>query len=186
MTKIGYARVSTKDQKLDLQINALNTAGCEKIYEEYESGRKCNRPQLKKLFRTIKDGDTLVVWKIDRLGRSARDICNIIEKLREKNVTLISLNDGINTSTSVGRFTMQILGSLAEIEVSHLSERTKEGLEAARKRGAKLGRPPGPSRTGVLEKIKTLKSQSFLDKEIMQSLNIPKATYYRYKRLTNR
>lgn len=183
MTKIGYARVSTKDQKLDLQINALNDAGCDKIYKEYQSGKKKNRPQLKKIFQVVKDGDILVVWKIDRLGRSARDICNIIEMLKEKNVTVISLKDGINTSTSVGRFTMQILGSIAEIEVSHLSERTKEGLAAARKRGSKLGRPQGPSREGILDKIKELMKQSFTDKEIMYTLSLPRATYYRYKRL---
>lgn len=183
MVKIGYARVSTRDQNLDMQIKALKDAGCEKIFTEKISGRRSDKPQLKKVVKKLSSDDILIVWKIDRLGRNARDICELSEQLKNKNVTIMALKDGIDTSTTIGRFVMQILGSVAEIEVSHLSERTKEGLAAARRRGVKLGRPPGPSRSGVVEKIKYMKSRNISNKEIMQELNIPMASYYRYKKL---
>lgn len=183
MAKIGYARVSTKDQNLDLQINALKDAGCENIYKEMVSGRSRNRPQLKRLFNSLRSGDILIVWKIDRIARSARDVCEIADFLKEKNVILISIKDGINTSTILGGVFCKLAGVLAEVEICNLRERTIEGLKAARMRGARLGRPPGPSNPEKVQQIKTLLEQGYSDKEIFKKVKISVATFYRYKKL---
>ena len=125
---IGYVRVSTNDQNTDLQRNALNCAGCELIFEDKISGTKSERPGLKKLLRTLSAGDTLVVWKLDRLGRSMRH--------------LVILTDAIDTSTPMGRFFFHVMGALAEMERELIVERTKAGLEAARAQGRIGGRRP--------------------------------------------
>lgn len=182
MVKIGYARVSTKDQNLDLQIKALKDAGCDKIYTEKISGRKTYRPIWGKLMRRLQSGDVLIVWKIDRIARSARNMCEIADAMRDKNVIIISVSDGINTSTIIGEMFFKLAGVFAEMEISNLRERTIEGLKLARINGKTLGRPPGPSRIGVIDRIKELRSQSLTDNDIMRSLDIPKSTYYRYKR----
>ncbi|HAO9419282.1 TPA: recombinase family protein [Escherichia coli] len=115
---IGYVRVSTNDQNTDLQRNALNCAGCELIFEDKISGTKSERPGLKKLLRTLSEseGDTLVVWKLDRLGRSMRHLVILVEELRERGVNFRSLTDAIDISTSMGRFFFYVMGALAEIE----------------------------------------------------------------------
>lgn len=114
--QIGYIRVSTNDQNTDLQRNALNCAGCELIFEDKISGTKSARPGLKKLLRTLSEGDTLVVWKLDRLGRSMKHLITLIEELREKGVNFRSLTDSIDTSTPMGRFFFHVMGALAEME----------------------------------------------------------------------
>ncbi|NRK92058.1 recombinase family protein [Salmonella enterica subsp. enterica serovar Typhi] len=123
---IGYVRVSTNDQNTDLQRNALNCAGCERIFEDKISGTKSDRPGLKKLLRTLSAGDTLVVWKLDRLGRSMRHLVTLIEELR----------------TPMGRFFFHVMGALAEMERELIVERTRAGLAAARAKGRVGGRRP--------------------------------------------
>ncbi|WP_077875519.1 recombinase family protein [Escherichia coli] len=139
---IGYVRVSTNDQNTDLQRNALNCAGCELIFEDKISGTKSERPGLKKLLRTLSAGDTLVVWKLDRLGRSMRHLVILVEELRERGVNFRSLTDAIDTSTPMGRFFFHVMGALAEMERELIVERTKAGLEAARAQGRIGGRRP--------------------------------------------
>jgi DNA invertase Pin-like site-specific DNA recombinase len=155
---IGYARVSTQDQNLDLQIDALTKAGCEIIFKENISGKSKERPELLKLFEKLRKGDTVVVWKLDRLGRSLKDLIDLVTKMQQMEVSFLSIQNGINTNTTTGRFTFNIFASLAEFEREIISERTKAGLNSARARGRKGGRPAGYS----------------------DSLQISRATCYRY------
>ncbi|EPY8426540.1 recombinase family protein [Citrobacter youngae] len=139
---IGYVRVSTNDQNTALQRNALECAGCELIFEDKISGKVSERPGLKKLLRTLSEGDTLVVWKLDRLGRSMRHLVGLVEELREKGVNFRSLTDSIDTSTPMGRFFFHVMGALAEMERELIVERTRAGLEAARAERRIGGRRP--------------------------------------------
>lgn len=143
MKKIGYARVSTRDQNLEMQLHALKQAGCEKIFTEKKSGRRMDRPVLKRLLKQSNAGDTIIVWKIDRIGRSAKDLCEIIDTVRKKCVIIISLTEGINTSTMIGEVFFKLAGIFAEIEINGRSERTREGIKVARLKGKRIGRPPG-------------------------------------------
>lgn len=145
MAKYGYARVSTRDQNLDMQLAALNQAGCDTIFMEKKSGKRFDRPVLRKLLKQVTAGDTIVVWKTDRLGRSAKDLCEVIDTVRKKNVVIISLTEGINTSTMIGEVFFQLAGIFAEIEINGHSERTREGIKIARSKGKRIGRPPGIS-----------------------------------------
>nr|WP_082458797.1 recombinase family protein [Pedobacter sp. Leaf216] len=133
--KIGYARVSTADQNLDLQFNALTDYGCTTIYQEKISGKNTDRPELKNLLATLRKDDQVVVWKLDRLGRSLRDLVDLVAVFNEKGVNFVSLHDHIDTTTATGRFTFNIFASLAEFEREIIRERTKAGLVAARARG---------------------------------------------------
>lgn len=139
---IGYVRVSTNDQNTALQRNALVCAGCELIFEDKISGKTSDRPGLKRLLRTLSEGDTLVVWKLDRLGRSMRHLVILVEELRHRSVNFRSLTDSIDTSTPMGRFFFHIMGALAEMERELIVERTRAGLEAARAQGRVGGRRP--------------------------------------------
>lgn len=140
---VGYARISTHDQKLDLQIDALKRAGCKTIFKEIISGAKTDRPELKRALEALREGDSLVVWKLDRLGRSLRNLIDIINDLQSKGVSFISISDNLNTTTAHGRLIFNIFGSLAEFERELIRERTHAGLSAARARGRKGGRKPG-------------------------------------------
>ncbi|WP_131797690.1 recombinase family protein, partial [Enterobacter roggenkampii] len=122
---IGYVRVSTNDQNTALQRNALDSAGCELIFEDKMSGKTADRPGLKKVLRTLSEGDTLVVWKLDRLGRSMRHLVTLIEDLRSRGVNFRSLTDSIDTSTAMGRFFFHVMGALAEMERELIVERTR-------------------------------------------------------------
>lgn len=179
MKKIGYARVSTRDQNLDMQLHALKEAGCEQIFTEKKSGRKMDRPILKKLIKQSSAGDTIIVWKIDRIGRSAKDLCEVIDILRRKCVIIISLTEGINTSTMIGEVFFKLAGIFAEIEINGRSERTREGLEAARARGRKGGRPKKDSKTIELA-LKLYDSQTCTIAEITRTTGVSKATLYQY------
>ncbi|HFK4066889.1 TPA: recombinase family protein [Kluyvera ascorbata] len=139
---IGYVRVSTNDQNTSLQRNALESAGCEQIFEDKISGRVADRPGLKKLLRTLSVGDTLVVWKLDRLGRSMRHLVVLVEELRERGINFRSLTDSIDTSTPMGRFFFHVMGALAEMERELIVERTRAGLAAAKAEGRIGGRRP--------------------------------------------
>ena len=138
---IGYARVSTDDQKLNLQQDALHTAGCEKIFEDYLSGARATRPGLTSALEMARSGDTLVVWRLDRLGRSLKDLIQLTETLKQKSIGLQSLQESIDTTTSSGQLIFHLFGALAEFERNLIRERTNAGLTAARARGRLGGRP---------------------------------------------
>ena len=140
--QIGYVRVSTNEQNTDLQREALERSGCEQIFEEKMSGTVANRPALKKLLRTLKEGDTLVVWKLDRLGRSMRNLVLLVDELRQRGIHFRSLTDSIDTSSPMGRFIFHIMSALAEMERELIVERTLAGLAAARAKGRVGGRRP--------------------------------------------
>ncbi len=139
---IGYARVSTNEQDTVAQVAALKTAGCERIYREKASGGRWDRPELHRLLDQLRKGDVLVVWKLDRLSRSLRDVLMIMERLTEAHAGFRSLTEAIDTTTPAGRMMMQMVGAFAEFERAMLRERTKAGLEAARREGRIGGRRP--------------------------------------------
>ncbi len=142
MRKIGYARVSTEDQNLSLQLDALKAAGCDKVYRDHGvSGNQDERPGLRRALKQAKAGDTIVVWRLDRLGRSLGFLIKLIEQLGTKNVEFCSLSDGIDTATSSGKLVFHIMGALAEFERDLIRERTVAGMAAAKARGVLIGRP---------------------------------------------
>ncbi|WP_313882802.1 recombinase family protein [Rhizobium ruizarguesonis] len=140
--KIGYARVSTLDQHLDLQVSALRASGCELIFHDHVSGAQRNRPGLSAALRRLKRGDTLVVWKMDRIARSVMHFVNLISRLRNRGVQFLSLTESFDTSSPIGRLMMHMLGAFAEFEKEVIQERTRAGLAAAREKGQRLGRRP--------------------------------------------
>lgn len=181
--KIGYARVSTQDQKLELQLDDLKSYGCEMIYKEKMSGRNKDRPQLNKMIDQLRQGDVVVVWKLDRLGRSLKDLIELVAAFREKGVEFVSLKDGIDTGTATGRFTFNIFASLAEFEREIIKERTMAGLESARARGRKGGRPAGLSKEALAQATSAkilFDSGEKTVQEIAEGLGISRATCYRY------
>ena len=137
---IGYARVSTDDQDTAAQVAALKAGGCERIYREKASGGRWDRPELHRLLDQMRKGDVLVVWKLDRLSRSLRDVLTIMERLRDSGAGFRSLTEAIDTTTAAGRMMMQMVGVFAEFERAMLKERTKAGLDAAREEGRIGGR----------------------------------------------
>jgi DNA invertase Pin-like site-specific DNA recombinase len=139
---IGYARVSTSDQDTAAQVTALKAAGCERIYREKASGGRWDRPELHRLLDQLRKGDVVVVWKLDRLSRSLRDVLIIMERLAETKAGFRSLTEAIDTTTPAGRMMMQMVGAFAEFERAMLRERTKAGLDAARQDGRIGGRRP--------------------------------------------
>jgi DNA invertase Pin-like site-specific DNA recombinase len=178
--KIGYARVSTKEQSLSMQVEALKKAGCIQIHEEIASGAKTARPVLDEIIRNIREDDTLVIWKLDRLGRNLAHLIHLTTKLIEKKVGLISLNDPIDTSTAQGRMVFGIFASLAEFERELIRERTQAGLKSARARGRKGGRPKGMSQA-AMEKAAIAEALyregSISVKKIAEQLGISKTTW---------
>ena len=138
----GYARVSTEDQNLDAQIDALEAAGAEKIFKEKMTGTTRQRPQLEKLLEQLRSGDVVMITKYDRLARSLRDLIDVVELIKERGGGFRSLAEDIDTTTSTGRLIFHVFGSIAEFERERIAERTREGLAAARKRGRIGGRPP--------------------------------------------
>lgn len=140
--KVGYCRVSTDDHNPDLQLAALKRAGCKQIYTEKASGVHVKRPQLTKCLASLQTGDVLVVWKLDRLGRSLRDLIVLLDDLKARDIACRSLTEAIDTETLTGRAMWQLVGKLAELERSLIQERTKAGRAAAKARGVKMGRKP--------------------------------------------
>lgn len=183
--KIGYARVSTKDQNLSLQRDALEKEGCKVIYEEKMSGAKAERPELRKMIDQLREDDVIVIWKLDRLGRSLGDLVNLVREIEGKGAGLKSLNDSIDTTTAQGKLTFHIFASLAEFERDMISERTKAGLEAAKARGRKGGRPNGLSKKAqdkaILAEILYKENQLSIS-QICIHLNIARSTFYKYLR----
>jgi DNA invertase Pin-like site-specific DNA recombinase len=152
--KFGYARVSTDDQSLDLQREALQAAGCDRIFEDQGiSGADFTRPGLKKILGTLQPGDTLVVWKLDRLGRSLLDLVETINELAGRRIDFFSLTENIDTRSPGGRLMFHIMAALAEFERSLIGERTKAGMKAARAKGHRIGRPPALNREQQVDAI---------------------------------
>jgi DNA invertase Pin-like site-specific DNA recombinase len=139
---IGYARISTSEQDTKAQVAALEAAGCELVFREKASGGRWERPKLHELLGQLRKGDVLVVWKLDRLSRSLRDVLTIMERLQEKKAGFRSLTEAVDTTTPAGRMMMQMVGSFAEFERAILKQRTKVGIDAARKEGRIGGRRP--------------------------------------------
>ena len=154
---IGYARVSTQDQDTAAQVAALKAAGCEEIYREKASGGRWNRPKLQDLLSHLRKGDVVVVWKLDRLSRSLRDVLTLMERIQERKAGFRSLTEAVDTTTPAGRMMMQMVGSFAEFERAMLKERTLAGIEAARKEGRVGGRPPKLKPQQRLEIVRLVK-----------------------------
>lgn len=177
---IGYERVSTDDQNLALQHDALGAAGCEKIFSDKMSGAKAERPGLNKAFDFAREGDTLVVWRLDRLGRSLKDLIALVEELENRKIGLRSLQENIDTTTSGGKLIFHMFGALAEFERNLIQERTRAGLQAARARGRKGGRRPKltPQQIEVGRALAADPRRSVTS--ICDHLGISRPTYYRY------
>jgi len=178
--KIGYARVSTMDQNPELQFDALQQAGCEKVYQDKVSGAKADRPGLQEALDYLRPGDCIVVWRLDRLGRSLKHLIEVAEELEGKGIGLASLQEGLDTTTSGGKLIFHIFGALAEFERNLIRERTKAGLTAARARGRVGGRREKltPAQIETLKKM--YESRQHTVKEICGVLGITKPTLYRY------
>jgi DNA invertase Pin-like site-specific DNA recombinase len=177
---IGYARISTSDQNFALQIDALEKAGCEKVFQETISGIKSEKKELAEALKLLRKGDTLVVWKLDRLGRSLRSLIDLVNGLKEEGIYFQSLMDSIDTSTPIGQFFFHITGSFAGLERNLIHERTMAGLNAARKRGRKGGRPKAIDSETFCTALKMHKTRDFTVGEICSRLKINRRSFYRY------
>ena len=176
---IGYARVSTQDQNLELQRDALNKAGCKKIFEDKISGARADRLGLVMALEILREEDTLVVWKLDRLGRSVKQLVGLVSNLHKQGVQFKSLTDSIDTSTPSGRFFFHVMASLAEMERELIVERTHAGLETARKYGRKGGRKPKMTESKI-ESAKKLLASGIPPKDVAKNLGVSIPTLYRW------
>lgn len=177
---VGYARVSTQDQKPELQLDALGLAGCEKIFVEKASGAQRDRPELTAAVDYMRRGDTLVVWKLDRLARSMKQLIETVEGLDERGVGFRSLTEAIDTTTPGGKLVFHIFGALAEFERLIIRERTRAGLEAARARGRKGGRPRKLTENDLKAARAMLGDPSITVEEVARQLRVSPATLYRH------
>ena len=176
---IGYARVSTIDQNLDLQRDALKRAGVTQIYEDKASGRaKTGRPELENVLRALRPGDTLVVWRLDRLGRSLADLVQIINDLAEKGIGFWSLTEQIDTSSAQGRLYLGVFGAMAQYMRDVINENTREGLRAARARGRMGGRPVKLDEKAVREIEALLRDPEITLDDVAKRYNVSRATVY--------
>lgn len=176
---IGYARVSTLEQSLALQTDALIKAGCERIFDDKLSGAKDSRPGLAEALNIARSGDTLVIWKLDRLGRSAGHLINLADELKARDIQLWSLTDAINTSTASGKFFFGMMSCLAEMERSLTIERTRAGLEAARLRGNFGGRPRAMTVSKVAS-AKVMLASGIAPRDVASNLGVSIPTLYRW------
>lgn len=177
---IGYARVSTQEQDPTLQLDALHQAGCEKVFTEKASGAQRERPQLKAALEYMRPDDTLVVWKLDRLARSLRQLIDTIEDLHARDMGFRSLTEYIDTTTSGGKLIFHIFGALAEFERSVIRERTNAGLAAARARGKLGGRPPAWDEDDITAAKALLRDSNISVGQVAQRLGVSPSTLYRY------
>lgn len=178
--KIGYARVSTQEQDLALQIDALTKEGCEKIFQEKASGAQRDRPELKAALSYMRKGDTLVVWKLDRLARSMKQLIETIESFQDRGIGLKSLQDPIDTSSPSGKLVFHIFAALAEFERGVIRERTTAGLRAARERGRIGGRPRALSAKDLQVARAMLKDSDITVATVAKRLNVAPSTLYRH------
>ncbi|HEB0655554.1 TPA: recombinase family protein [Pseudomonas aeruginosa] len=177
--KIGYARVSTDDQSLDLQLDQLRESGCQTIFREKMTGKNNNRPVLAETLAQLREGDVLVVWKLDRLGRSLKHLINILQDLEARKIGFRCIADGIDTETPSGRLLFHVVGAIAEFEGALISERTKAGLQAARRKGKQIGRPPLVSAAQVKLARRLSDSGTWTNAAIAARLNVGKTTLWR-------
>jgi DNA invertase Pin-like site-specific DNA recombinase len=178
--KYGYARVSTDDQTPALQLAALKKAGCKTIFnDDGLSGATTNRPALLRCLKKLEHGDMLIVWKLDRLGRSLRDLITMLDSLRDRGVKFRSLTEAIDTDTPTGRAMWQMIGVLAELERSLISERTRAGVKAAKCRGVKFGRKPKLSPQQIDHARKLIDAGEHSREQVATLLNVDRTTLYR-------
>lgn len=183
---IGYARVSTKDQNLDLQIEALKKVGCEIIFKEKVSGATKNRPELDKMIAHLRKDDVVYVWRLDRLGRSLKHIIDLVLELNSKEIVIKGISDGVDTSTMSGRLFLNIMASLSEYERELIRERTNAGLQSARAKGRKGGRPKGFTKEKISKLLimrSVYRDVTKAPEEIYKPLGLTRATFYRYAKI---
>ena len=173
----GYARVSTEDQNPAMQLAALTTAGCEKLFKDEVTGAHVNRPALIRCLKALETGDTLIVWKLDRLGRSLRDLIHMLDDFKQRGIKFRSLTEAIDTETPTGRAMWQMIGVLAELERSLIVERTRAGVKAAQKRGVKFGRKPKLT-ADRLTHARTLIEQGTTPTKAAKIMGIGRTTLY--------
>ena len=177
--KVGYVRVSTFDQNLERQIDELKKHGCETIFQDKCSGLKSSRPEFDKMLKyNLRDGDQLVVLELFRLGRSLLDLIKVLDELKKRDITIITLKEGINTSTSMGKAMFQMAGIFAEIERDYIIERTKSGLKAAHARGRRGGRKPKLTARQKKLLLAIHRKAEWTPEEIRKHFGIGKTTYY--------
>lgn len=177
MTRIGYARVSTLDQNLEMQLDELQKVGCSKVFKEKSSSVK-KRPEFEKCLEYLREGDTLVVWKLDRLGRTTKKLLELIDDLKERNINLQIITLGVDTSTAAGRLFFTMMAGLAEMERELIRERTNAGLKAARSRGRLGGRKKiDPD---VLHRAYMMYEANMTVEDITKTLNVSRSTFYKY------
>src|SRR5438552_13612278 len=183
--RIGYARVSTRDQNLEMQLDALNKAGCRRIFTDKLSGAQVERPGLKEALSHLREADTLVVWKLDRLGRSVKGLVDLVNELEVQKVHFQSITDGVDTKTPAGRFFFHVMASLAQMERELLAERTRAGLAAARRRG-RIGRRKRRMTPGKVESARKLLRSGMAPREVAENLGVSIPTLYRWVPAANR
>jgi DNA invertase Pin-like site-specific DNA recombinase len=176
---VGYARVSTQEQNLQMQIDALEKAGCIEIFEEKATGSKKDRPALSEMLKMLREGDRVVVYKLDRISRSIKHLIELADSFHKKGIEFVSIMDNIDTSTPTGRFFFHVMAAMAELEREIIIERTKTGLESARARGRVGGRPT-VNKKDLSTAIKMYESKDYSLKEITKATGISQATIYRY------
>ncbi len=177
---VGYVRVSTREQNPELQEDALKAAGCGRVFSERISSRKEKRPELEAAMDYCREGDVLVVWRLDRLGRSIRELIELVGKLQERGVGFRSLQENIDTTTAGGKLVFHIFASLAEFERDLIKERTMAGLEAARARGRSGGRPKALDEKKLQLASRLMRSREMTVPEVCQAVGVGRTTLYRY------
>ena len=180
---LGYARISTQDQDASLQVLALEAAGCSKVFIDQASGSTTKRPELDKLLAYAREGDTLVVWRLDRLGRSTQHLLRTIEELGQRGVGFRSLTEAISTDSASGALLLTIMSAIAQFELSLVKERTIAGIQAARNRGVRIGRPPKVTLTKI-EAAKEMKAAGMSTSEIAEALGVSRRSVYRAFQVT--
>ena len=177
----GYARVSTDEQNADMQVDALKNAGVpsENIFIDHYTGKTMDRPEWQRLYDQLRDGDTLVIWKLDRLGRSTVNLLMILDELQKKNVGFRSLTEGFDTTTSQGKLFASIFAAFAEYERNIIVERTKEGLASAKKKGSTFGRPKKVDSALIAAALALNEAPDMPTAKILKKLGVSRATYYR-------
>jgi len=184
--KIGYARVSTDEQSENAQMDALEVEGCERIFQEKCSGRSKHRPELGRMIDTLRVGDVVVVQRLDRLGRSLKDLIELLDGFKSQQVQFISLNESIDTTTAVGELAFHMIGSIAQFERRLISERTKAGLEAARARGRKGGRKAKLSESDIKKANAMLLDPNMTKAEVARHFNVSRPTLNKALNGTNK
>lgn len=180
MAKIGYARVSTDDQQLDLQRDALQAAGCEQVYEDKASGKSLQRPELDHCVKAMRAGDTLIVWRLDRLGRSLSELVKFVEALEQRGIGFMSLTESIDCSGAAGRLVLHVFAALAEFERQLIQERTRAGLAAARARGRVGGRRKALTAEQEQQVRRLMSDPDVSPSRVAEQYGISRSTLYKY------